>query len=125
MLDNQPEQVARLAGGPFVAGGLGKGCQGDRGKRLGKHVASLPHRLPLAGHLEEHPSVAVEAVAANELDSVPRKFEPLGAPLHGVVKRGQEPGEPALLPHALVRIENRTVAVQADEEPAMLRSRRG
>ena len=59
-------------------------------------------------------------MSRNKVEPALGPVEPLGSWLDGVIKRGQQPSGAALLPHALVGVQQGAVAVAGQQEAAML-----
>ena len=103
-----------------LAGGFRTGRVGDRRKGFSEKIPPLANWLPLSGDVKPHLPVRIKAVPLDELQPVPRRRQPFCTRLHSVVQRRQQPGEPPLLPHSLVRIKQAPVASARDHEPTLL-----
>jgi hypothetical protein len=68
--------------------------------------------------MEEHPAIIIKPVFTDKVNAVQGKLQPFGPLFHPVVEGSQHPGEPACLPHPLVRIQQGAVSVDAKHEPA-------
>ena len=55
-----------------------------------------------------------------EFHATPRSLKPLGTLLHGVIQRAEHPAGAALKPHAFVRVEQRSIAIERGEHSAVL-----
>ena len=93
---------------------------GDRGEALGEHVAALLEAHALRRHGEVGAPVLGKAVLFKELAAALRRLQPFGILLHVVVGVGRHPSEAALEPDALRRVHQRTVAVDARVDAAVL-----
>ena len=83
-------------------------------------TAPLATRRTLACDVKPHPPVDVEATTRNKIKPATGPTEPLSPWLDRVVNRGQQPGRTALLPHALVGVQQGAVAVAGQQKAAML-----
>ena len=92
-----------------------KGRIADRGKALAENIAPHPQRRALPRHGEIHLSLRRVAMPPRKLHARARRLQPFRARLHGVIKRREHPAGAALEPHALVRVEQRAVAIERGE----------
>ena len=93
---------------------------GDRGEALGEHVAALLEAHALRRHGEVGAPVLGKAVLFKKLAAALRRLQPFGVLLHVVVGVGRHPTVAALEPDALRRVHQRTVAVNARIDAAVL-----
>lgn len=95
------EMVKELEGAIGVLGllgGLGIGGAGDGVEGFAVGVASFPDGLAIAGEVEEHAAIGVEAVLFEEVDAGLAPMEPVVAAFELVVEREEHPGDAALGP---------------------------
>ena len=124
VIDDQAISCQRPLQSKGVAGRAGIFRQADDGESLGEEITPFAQGAAVGGDGEEHPSVAVEAVAHDEVIYVPGGRKPFRARLDLVVELGEHPQGPALQPHGLVGVEDAAVAIEGIELAAMLAVKR-
>ena len=92
----------------------------DCGECLREHIAALAQRLALSCQREVHVTLLVEAVLLDELECRLCSVEPLLILLYIIISKRANEGETTLEPHRLCCVHERSVAVYASIDAAIL-----
>jgi hypothetical protein len=100
--------------------GLIQGRVSNGSESFGEYISSFPNGFSIPCQMEKHPAILIESVFADKVNAMDGKIQPLLLLLYLIVERGQHPGKPAGLPHALIGIQPGTIPVYRKHKSTQL-----